>query len=167
MNAKVVVFSMALIAAACEQTPPNANASGEMGTLPVSTNELMVSLIDQAAQRLWATGEETTQSHHDWTLAEFDAINLIAAGALINQTGAEPRDAEWAEDQDWRGWSSRMQAAAMAARVAAENRDAEQLTIAGQALQQTCSGCHTAFMPAAPTGDLYAAPLELSDASSD
>ena len=127
-------------------------ASGEVVEPTVSINGLMVTLVDHAAHYLWDYGALNREiTEQEWRGIEFNAIKLAGAGPLITLGGTGEMDEEWVASPQWSAFSRAMRDAAMMALEAAETRNQEALMAAGDALVQSCEGCHEAFKPASPT----------------
>lgn len=163
MKSAHAAIAAAALLAACEgsgdQTggggaPPEvvapAAASAPLA-LPISLNEVMVALVDFAADGVWRPGaSETPLTERQWLYVEQDATNVVASATLITFPGTGVNDAEWVTQEDWRNWSREMQAAALQARAAAKARDQAALKVAGDALVETCMACHRQYKPGLP-----------------
>ena len=122
-------------------------------TLPVSYNELMVAMIDNAGHVLWDVEKEGFEPKNDadWVEVEDHAIQLGAAGSLLKLKGTGPADAGWLTQVGWTSNAEAMGSAAMAAHAAAKARNKEALVKANGDLVAACEGCHKQFKPSLPT----------------
>ena len=140
------------------------NDSSAANALPVSLNEIMVALVNDAADPIWVAAWREPETEADWRALERKAYQLQVAGALLELPGSGPMDATWAADPNWQRWSQQLEAAGGAAVAAAKNRDLANIAGAGDQIVAVCEGCHLAFKPDQPTGKLYG---ELSPTEQD
>jgi hypothetical protein len=121
--------------------------------LDASVNELMVAWIDNASHVLWDVEKQgfAPKNEADWVEVEDHAIQLAAAGALIQLPGKGPADANWAKQEGWKNSAKAMAVAGKAANAAAKARNMEALVQANSTLVAACEGCHKEFKPELPT----------------
>jgi hypothetical protein len=124
----------------------------------ISVNALMVSSIDHAAHEIWDAGAEPPKTDEAWLEVDYHAIQLAAMGTMISLSLAGPADPGWARLPDWQRYAQQMSDAGVAARTAAEAKDAAAIMKAGDALVATCEGCHKQFKPESPTEGLVHTP---------
>jgi hypothetical protein len=146
----------------CDKPAPPAPAA-ETASAPtpgltpvVSVNELMVTMIDNAAHVLWdveVKGQEP-KNDADWLELEDHAIQVAAAGTLIQLGGTGPSDAGWAKQPGWKNSSEQMTKAALAVRDAAKGRKLDGVVEANGKLVEACEACHTQFKGDLPTEGL-------------
>jgi hypothetical protein len=123
-----------------------------------SINALMVALVDHAAHEIWQAASAETLTGRDWQTVEQHALQLVASGALISLEGTGPRDKAWVTTPAWRDWARKLTDGGLAALDAVEKSDQRALHAAGQAIVDTCFGCHDMFKPDAPTEGLLHVP---------
>lgn len=130
------------------------------GTAPLKTsiNALMVALVDHAAHELWEAGSADRLTGRDWQTVEQHAIQLVAAGALLSLPGTGPKDKDWVATPAWQDWAQKLANGGLAALGAVQKSDQRALHAAGEAIVDTCFGCHEAFKPDAPTEGLMHVP---------
>src|SRR4029077_15960673 len=88
----------------------------------------------------------------DWLLADQDAVQLIAATALVDKgVTSGKNDRKWAANADWQAWLRDMTKTAFALRDAARTKDTTKLATAGDHLQEICAACHAKYRPAEPS----------------
>jgi len=152
----------ALLLAACqpESSPPPAatTAMPDVQTevsLPVSLNEVMVALVNHAADPIWAATWNNPESDRDWRELERLAYQIQIGGALMQYPGTGPLDAQWVADERWMEWSSQMSRDGQRAVNALRSRDMDLIFDAGSRLVETCEACHTAFRPDIPTMGMF------------
>ncbi len=127
--------------------------------MPVTINEMMVSLVDPAASGLWRpAGQDAALSEADWRAVDAAATNLIVGATLTSMPGAGPFDAEWVADRDWKRLNLEMQTLALQAREAAGAQDLARLRLIGDRLVEVCEACHADFKPGLPTGGITRLP---------
>jgi hypothetical protein len=138
-----------------EAAPASAPAPAPSPVAAASTsiNELMVAWIDNASHVLWDVEKPgfAPKNEADWVEVEDHAIQLAAAGTMIQLTGTGPSDSMWVQQEGWKTNAKLMADAGRAAQAAAKGRDLPALVKANGELVATCEGCHKAFKPSAPT----------------
>lgn len=164
-------FLGAALATACQERAaepaarPAARAEGTATfQLPISLNEVMVALVNQAADPIWVAAWRNPTTDADWRELERRALQLQVAGTLLTLPGTGPKDAVWTADPAWRDWADRLSAAGGQAVEAVRQRDLAAISRAGDALVEVCEGCHMQFKPAEPTGGKFG---ELSPTAGD
>jgi len=133
--------------------------------LPVSYNDVMVSLINEAADPIWRAGWKTPETDRDWRQLEHRARQLKLAGALLSQPGSGPIDHQWSLRPEWNKWAAQLVVSGDAAIRAIDARNREGVSRAGDTMVAVCEGCHLDFKPDIPTGGKYGdlAPLSVND----
>jgi cytochrome c556 len=127
-------------------------------SLETSINAVMVALVDHAAHEIWEAASAQTLTGRDWQTVEQHALQLVASGALISLEGTGSQDRAWVATAAWRDWANKLTDGGLAALDAAQHADQRALRAAGEALVDTCFGCHDAFKPDAPTEGLMHVP---------
>jgi hypothetical protein len=109
---------------------------------PVGTNlQLMQAMVIPAADAVWAAGGEAPKNDEEWTKVRNNALLLAEAGNLL-------MIGDRAKDQDvWMQMSQSLIDAGSAAFKAAEAKNAEGVMMAGDALYNSCEGCHMKYQP--------------------
>src|SRR5688572_7122375 len=101
VTSSLVALATGLLLTACGAPPatPTQTAAPPTTAVPAMTlntsyNELMVAWIDNASHVLWDVERQSLapKNEADWVELEDHAIQLAAAGALIQLHGAGPRD---------------------------------------------------------------------------
>ena len=157
----IVVSSLALGLASCSQ---DSSQSQEAARLPISINEVMASLINHSADPIWIAAWRSPQSDSDWRELEHLAQQLQVGGALLTIPGTGPADVEWTSNSAWRDHANRLSAAAGDAVAAAQSRNVQQISSAGDEIVDVCESCHIEFKPNIPTMNIYG---ELSPTAAD
>lgn len=143
----------------CSSQPP-APPTGTEATPPapivtpaLSVNELMVAMVDNAGHVLWDVEVEAQapKNDADWVELEDHAVQIAAAGTLIQLGGTGQADAGWARLPGWKTSAQQMIEAALAARQAAMKRDLPAVVVANGRLVESCESCHKEFKPSLPT----------------
>jgi len=128
---------------AADATPPAAPVA--------SVRELMTGLVSPAATTVYRSvgyvvsleGEKETspQTEDEWEAIAGSAASIAEAGALLKTTGREGfNDAE-----GWQKFAQDMIDASLISRDAAVKRDKQALFASGEALNESCEGCHSAY----------------------
>jgi hypothetical protein len=132
--------------------------------LPVSLNEVMVALVNNAADPIWQAAWRHPETDETWRALERNAYQLEIAGSLLSVPGTGPLDEAWTSDPKWKYFSERLEEVGGNARVAIQNRDLDTIKLAGDDLVEICEGCHIDFKPAEPTAGKFG---ELSPTEAD
>jgi hypothetical protein len=149
-----------LLLAACSAPPatpqPEAAAAPPAAapmTLNTSYNELMVAWIDNASHVLWDVEKPgfEPKDEADWVELEDHAIQLAAAGTLIQLQGMGPTDATWVNQEGWKTNARLLSEAGKTALEAAKARNLPALVEANGKLVLSCLGCHKEFKPELPS----------------
>lgn len=156
--AALLLAGSVLVIAACNSQPAPQAGGGAMPEAPavtpvLSVNELMVTMVDNASHVLWDVEVEgqAPKNEADWLEVEDHAVQIAAAGMLIQLGGTGQADPGWARLPPWRTNAHLMMDAALAARQAAKQRDLPALVQANGRLVESCESCHKEFKPSLPT----------------
>jgi hypothetical protein len=152
----VVLFAACGQPPAVPQQAPAAQPPASAPSAPLlntSYNELMVAWIDNASHVLWDVEKKgfAPKNEADWTEVEDHAIQLAAAGTLIQLQGSGPSDATWVGQEGWKTNARLLSQAGTAALAAAKTRNLPALVEANGKLVETCEGCHKQFKPELPS----------------
>lgn len=147
-----------------EPTPDPAEADAAVMRLPVSLNEVMVAMVNNAADPIWLAAWRHPQSDDQWRALERNAAQIQIAGALLAVPGTGPLDDEWTGNPRWQFWSEELEKVGGNAAVAVANRDIDAISQVGDDLVAACEGCHIDFKLPEPTGGKFG---ELSPTEQD
>ena len=123
--------------------------------LPVSYNEVMVALVNEAADPIWKAAWRNPDSEKEWRQLERRAFQLKLAGTLLSQPASGPIDKQWSLRPEWNKWATQLTLAGNAAISAVDSRSQEDISRAGDMIVEVCEGCHLDFKPDLPTGGKY------------
>ncbi len=143
---------------------PQETAEQQQARLPISINEVMASLINHSADPIWIAAWRNPQGDDDWRELEHLARQLQVGGALLSIPGTGPADETWTSNSVWREYSSGLSRAAGRAVQAAQARNVQLISQAGDEIVDICEGCHIDFKPDIPTMNIYG---ELSPTAGD
>jgi hypothetical protein len=115
--------------------------------LPVSLHEVMVTLVNYAADPIWAATWKSPQTDREWSDLERLASQLEVAGALLTLPGTGPMDKEWAANPQWQAFAIQLRDAGGRALKAIRQRDKVAISAAGDHIVEVCRGCHAVFKP--------------------
>lgn len=132
--------------------------------LPVSLNDVMVALVNEAADPLWVAAWKQPETDRDWRELERRAYQLELAGSLIAYPGTGALDVKWAAKPEWRSWSNQLRDVGAKAVAATQARDILAISRVGDSIVAVCEGCHATFKPDFPTQGKFG---ELSPTSAD
>ncbi len=127
----------------------------EQTRIPATYNDVMVALVNSAADPIWRAAWDRPRTEATWRELERNAYQLKLAGALLQIPGEGPGDAAWASDPRWSDWSRDLEDAGNASLAAIRSRDAGDIQRAGDLLVEVCEGCHIDFKAAMPTGGKF------------
>lgn len=144
----VAVLS-ALILSACGGGETTTSQTVER--LPVSHEEIMVSLVNLAADPYWAATWNNPQTDRDWRELERATFQIQLGGTLLTVPGTGSADAEHAENPRWRALATQLSEDGARALNAVKARNTELMARAGGQLIQTCETCHREFNPGMST----------------
>jgi hypothetical protein len=106
-----------------------------------SVRQIMEAIIVPSSDRIWAAGSEAPESGEQWLQIEHAALALAESGNLLLIEGRAPTD-----EPEWIAQTVAMARGAQRAADAARNRNIDSLLTAGDAIYESCAGCHSAFM---------------------
>jgi hypothetical protein len=148
----LTLSAVAITLAACSEQPDSGDAQVR---LPISLNEVMVALINHAANPIWRADWDQPSTDEEWLEVERLAYQIQVGGALLQFPGTGPMDDEWVADPAWNGFAQQMSEAGRHAVNSARSKDQTLIRRAGDQLVQSCESCHSAFKPDLPTMDMF------------
>jgi len=109
---------------------------------PVATiKQLMHAIIIPASDGVFKAGGEPPTSDAAWTTIQLQALTVAEGGNLL-MMGNRP-----AGRADWPKLARAMVDAAAESAAAAEKKNGDALSAAGDKLYDTCEACHAKYMP--------------------
>ena len=155
-HAKALIAGAAILAlAGCDANPTGKNrvfVENPPPTLPVSINAMMVGMVDDSADMLWAVGNgDLPRDEHDWYLVRNSAYQTIIGSKAMQLAGTGPNDVDWVADPEWQRLSDELSAIGMEALSLAEAQQVEGWDALGDRLVQNCLACHEQFKPEIPS----------------
>lgn len=162
INSKML--TLAIAAGALTACSGGQESAQEQVLLPVSLNEIMVALVNHAADPIWRADWDQPDTDAEWREVEHLAYQIQIGGALLQFAGTGPLDAQWVADPAWNRYAQEMSEAGSRAVSSARAQDQTLIRRAGDELVATCEACHVAFKPDLPTMDMFG---ELSPLPSD
>lgn len=133
----------------CAGEDAAANASDEPYRPVASVQELMLAVVEPAAERYWdavgwITDSAGTQEIRPTTDEEWEAVRN-AAYVVAESGNLLMMDGRAVDDQTWIALSQAMIATGERAIEAANARDPEAVFTVGGDLYETCTACHSAY----------------------
>jgi len=154
-----ICIGVMLVLAACSDKSSEISVQEpsipESFRLPVSINDVMVALVNDAADPIWVAAWRQPDTDAQWRELERRAYQLELAGTLIAYPGTGGLDDKWAAKPPWKKWSNQLRDAGAAAIIAIEARDTTQISLVGDQIVEVCEGCHRDFKLAFPTSGKY------------
>ena len=132
--------------------------------LPVSLNEVMVALVNQAADPIWVAEWQAPATDEQWRALERNAYQLELAGSLIAFPGTGALDRKWVAKPAWQKWANQLRDVGEQAVVAVQARDLDSIADIGDLTVEICEGCHRDYKLEFPTSGKFG---ELSPLPSD
>lgn len=163
-----------LLLTACGQSVPPAKPAAQFRPT-ASIQELMVSIVDPAADALWesvstettakGTVEHQPRTDAEWQAVRNHAVSLIEAGNLLLIEGRAvshtlkledahvpgiltPQEVQKKIDGDRAQFAQRahaLHAAGVEALAAVDARSPQRLLVAGEKIDQACESCHSVY----------------------
>ena len=116
-----------------------------------SVREMMTGMVAPAATTVYRSvgyvvsveGEKETspQSDEEWDAIAGSAAALAEAGAMLKAPGRDGFNGA----EGWQKFAQDMIDASLVSRAAAIKRDKQALFASGEALNESCEGCHSAY----------------------
>ena len=135
------LFASALFLGGCSSTPPP-QAVPQPTFKPVgNVLQIMEAVIIPSSNVIWNVPAEAPENDEEWATVRNNALSLAEAGNLL-------MIGERAKDQD--AWIRACQAlvdAGTAAFRAAEAKDVDAITMAGDTIYNACESCHMQYPP--------------------
>lgn len=131
------------------------NENVEETRLPISLNEVMVALVNQAADPIWTAAWNNPQTEADWRELERLAYQIQLGGAMLKIPGTGPLDDAWTDNPQWQEYAEQLSQDGAAAVRSVRSRDITLMGNVGAGLVETCEACHRAFKPDLPTMDMF------------
>ncbi len=132
----------AIAACARQEAPPTEAATLALPQSVVTTQQVMLGITIPASDVVWGVATTPPADDVAWTRVRANAAAIAESAVLLLQP---PRKAD---DGEWSKFSKAMYDAAILAGNAAAEKNAEKVSDAGNALYETCDGCHQKYMPA-------------------
>ncbi|MBL4573978.1 MAG: hypothetical protein JKY86_13025 [Gammaproteobacteria bacterium] len=141
MKKKFTVIAVSLISLLCLSV---SLAQTDAQQPLLSVKEIMNGLITPATTTIWGAYQLETEAQ--WQEVRHAALSVIAAGNLLRLGGAGEDEVATAVEADWKTYNQQMIEAARLVIIAAENKDEEALSSAGNdALYPPCESCHQQY----------------------
>ena len=148
------IIGLTVLLTTCGEQTGQSGTVGQQSALPVSTSELMESLINHTADPLFAISWGSPQTEEQWGEIEQMARQLRLGGELLPTPGTGAMDGEWTSDAAFVDYSAQLSAAASRALAAAQSRREQELQQVGTEISAVCNGCHRDFAPGLPAINL-------------
>jgi hypothetical protein len=144
---QLVFVASALFLSGCSSTPQPVQEAPQPGFKPVGTTmQIMEAVIIPSSNAVWNVPAEAPANDEEWAAVSHSALALAEAGNLL-MIGNR------AKDQD--AWITQAQAlvdAGTEAFRAAEAKDVDAITAAGDTIYTACENCHLQYLPQPPPG---------------
>jgi len=143
----VVASTLLLWGCAGAPEPEQPAAAPQPAFKPVGTvMQIMEAVVIPSANAIWNVPAEAPKSDEDWASVRNSALALAEAGNLL-------MIGDRAKDQDaWMRASQVLVDAGTTAFRAAEAKNLDAITAAGDAIYNSCEGCHMQYPPTTAGG---------------
>jgi hypothetical protein len=140
-----VAVGTVLMVALAAQTPQRGarggSASSSTGVRTVGTTlQVMHAIVKPASDAVFAAGGEPPKDAKSWTDLENQAVALAESGNLL-MLGNRVKD-----QSDWMKMSRALVDASAAAMKAAQSKNADAMSMASDAVYETCENCHMRYL---------------------
>jgi hypothetical protein len=138
----LLVTAILVVAAQRWATPPamSAGTGGGMEAIG-SVKDIMIALTVPTSTDVFNAASEPPRDDENWTRTRHQALALAESSNLLLMPDRS-RDRA-----DWNAFAIAQRRAAVVAMKAAENKDADALSNASDALYETCENCHKQYLP--------------------
>lgn len=150
----VLAAGFALLLTGCGDNGTQQPGSTSVQRLPVTTSDVMESLINHSADPLFDVSWGNPGSMEEWAAVEQMARQLQIGGSLLRVPGTGAMDGEWTSDASFANYAQQLSDAASRAVVAARSENQAELNQIGMELNAVCNGCHATFAPGLPQVNL-------------
>jgi len=144
------VMVMGAFAAGCSKPAPVRHATAPVAPAAVSTfkvigpsRQIMLAVTIPASDAVFNAAAEPPTTDGRWVTVERAALALAESGNLLLIPGRAVDDGEWAR------FSRMLIDTAAQAYEAAQAKDINGVSDAGNAIYEACEGCHKKYMPQA------------------
>jgi hypothetical protein len=94
----------------------------------------------------------------EWRETNEHAYQLQALATLVSLGGTGQADKGWVTSPGWQEWAGKLRDAGVSVKRAVDAKNQMALRSAGDALVDTCEGCHKQFKPDVPTEGILHVP---------
>jgi hypothetical protein len=129
----------------CSGAPQSEQQAPQAGFKPVGTVlQIMNAVVIPSSNVVWNVPAAAPKSDEDWANVRNSSLALAESGNLL-------MIGDRAKDQDeWMKASQTLVDAGTAAFRAAEAKDVDGMTAAGDQIYNACEGCHMKYLPKEP-----------------
>lgn len=138
----VLTVSSAGLSACVKQEPASPEVVSVSPQPVASVQQVMLGITIPASDIVFAVAGESPADDAAWTKVQANAAVLAESAAMLMQGSRKLDDGEWSR------FSQALYDAARAAANAAAEKNADKVGEAGNAIYETCDGCHQKYMPA-------------------
>jgi cytochrome c556 len=132
---RVLIATVAVVLAATAGTVPQ-----EPLKASATIKEVMATMTVPSSEVIFAAASEPPKDDLQWVAVRNGAVTLAESGKLL-MTGGRNRDTT-----TWMAMSRGLVTQAQAAQAAAEARNSDELSKAGDDVYETCEACHASYM---------------------
>lgn len=136
-HAWAILLAGAVAGACGRQQQPPASPWKPVAT----TKQIMTSMVIPASDALFNVGAEPPTTDEAWAKVQNDAIVLAESGNLL-MVGNRLRDTG-----DWVKFAQAMIDAGVTSLKAAEAKNVDAISMAGDQIVESCMSCHDKYMP--------------------
>lgn len=150
-----VVFAAVALSASCSkpapvrsESAPAVAASSPSFKVVGPSREIMLAVTIPASEAVFTAAAEPPTTDDQWVSVERAALTLAESGNLLLVPGRAVDEGEWSR------FSRMLIDSAAQAYAAAQAKDIDGVSEAGNAIYEACEGCHKKYLPqpAAPAG---------------
>ena len=143
----IVMMASGVLLAGCSKTEPAHSASTPVATavptfkVVAPSRQIMLAVTIPSSDRVFAAAAEPPTTDEQWVAVERAALELAESGNLLLIPGRA------VDDGDWSRYSHMLIDTASKAYAAAQAKDIDGVSDAGNVIYEACEGCHKKYMP--------------------
>jgi len=149
----MVVMAAGVLSAACSKPAPATSEAASVAAPAMPSfkvvgpsRQVMLAVTIPASDAVFNAAAEPPTTDEQWVSVERAALSLAESGNLLLIPGRAVDDGEWSR------FSHMLIDTAAKAYSAAQAKDIDGVSDAGNAIYEACEGCHKKYMPQAPAG---------------
>lgn len=142
----MLMMTGGVLLAGCSKTEPAHSASTPAAPaaafkVVAPSKQIMLAVTIPASEKVFGAAAEPPTTDEQWVAVERAALELAESGNLLLIPGRA------VDNGDWTNYSHMLIDTASKAYAAAQAKDIDGVSDAGNAIYEACEGCHKKYMP--------------------